>query len=196
MSLNKTVESRSRICHIWFVCNCLYIVLVHEDFERLSFQHFAMNWFSLSESGAICAERNGHFDRNFGNYPHKSGFLKAPYMASHQKMMWELGLTYQDEDVEQVVLESVPPCTWFDYGYIQVSEAANSYQGLNTFSASVRSNKFFFTSPSITAAMMVSPSESLWDCEPSTFPPLRYPPPSRTDPPPTHTLTINTYTLA
>ena len=38
-----------------------------------------MNWFSLRESGAICAERNGHFDRNFGNYPHKSGFLKAPY---------------------------------------------------------------------------------------------------------------------
>ena len=109
MSLNKTVESRSRIFHIWFVCNCLYNVLVHEDFERLSFQHFAMNWFSLRESGAICAERNGHFDRNFGNYPHKSGFLKAPYMASHQKMMWELGLTYQDEDVEQVVLESVPP---------------------------------------------------------------------------------------
>ena len=68
-----------------------------------------MKWFSLRGSGAICAERNGHFDRNFGNYPHKSGFLKAPYMASHQKMMWELGLTYQDEDVEQVVLESVPP---------------------------------------------------------------------------------------
>ena len=111
-------------------------------------------------------------------------------------MMWELGLTYQDENVEQVVLESVPPCTWFDYGHNQVSEAPNSYQGLNTFSASVRSNKFFFTSPSITAAMMVSASESLWDCEPSTFPPLRYPPPSRTDPPPTHTLTINAFTLA
>ena len=75
------------------------------------FQPFAMNWFSLRGSGAICAERNGHFDRNFGNYPHKSGFLKAPYLAFRQRTMLELGLTYEDEDVEQVVLESVPPCT-------------------------------------------------------------------------------------